>query len=244
MNLKQPLETYHEPITIKKFDKQDMEYCQDLFLQDKEIHVWTVRWRHIIPWIITNWQLMSAEEKNYVERFRLYEDRMRGATGKILTRTLLAQYMNIPIHDICINTGYYGKPYLANVIPERSVQYSVSHSGEIVLLSLGKFPKIGVDIEQIREFPDCLEIAQNFFTSEESRKISESRSSSTFFRYWTAKEAYVKALGEGLNKDLKSFEIKRNRICERGSMLADWQVVPIEISSEYSANVAVRIEGE
>jgi len=244
MNLKQPLETYYEPITIKKFDKQDMKYYRDLFLQDKEIHVWIVRWRHIIPWLIKNWQVMSAEEKNYVERFRLYEDRMRGATGKILTRTLLAQYMKIPINDICIKTGYYGKPYLENVTPDRSVQHSVSHSGEIVLLALGKFSKIGVDVEQIHDFPDCLEIARNFFTSEESRKISESKSSCTFFQYWTSKEAYVKALGEGLNKDLRSFEINRNRIWERGSMLADWQVVPIEISSEYSANVAVRIEGE
>jgi 4'-phosphopantetheinyl transferase len=221
-----------------------MEHCEDLLLREKEIHVWAIRWREFIPWIVINWQVMTAEEKNYIKKFRLYEDRMRGATGKILARILLAQYMNISINEICIKTGCYGKPYVRNIIPKRSIQYSISHSGEIVLLAFGKFPKIGADVEQIREFPDYLEIAQNFFTSEESRKIRESRSIRTFFQYWTAKEAYVKALGEGFNKNLKSFEINGNCISEKGRTLADWRIVPIEISYEYSANIAMQIKEE
>jgi 4'-phosphopantetheinyl transferase len=69
---------------------------------------------------------------------------------------------------------------------------------------------IGVDIEAVREIPDAMEIAlQNFAPGEIAalRKMEPSRRLDAFYACWTRKEAYVKALGDGLELALDRFEM-------------------------------------
>ncbi len=88
--------------------------------------------------------------------------------------------------------GEYGKPFL-----EGSRQrFSLAHSGEVALVAVALDVEVGVDIERVRENLDGVALARRFLPADEAAAVAAEPSS--FFRYWTRREAYVKALGVGI----------------------------------------------
>ena len=77
--------------------------------------------------------------------------------------------------------------------------------------SFVKEKKIGVDIERMNSLDDYSQIAKNFFLPPESERIcaqtDAAKGMEKFYEIWTVKEAFVKALGHGLSRSLKSFEV-------------------------------------
>lgn len=89
-------------------------------------------------------------------------------------------------------------------------QYNLSHSGDYAVCAVNHGPEqIGCDVEKIRKVN--FNVAKRFFTEKEYETVlseaSEEKRLETFFRFWTLKESYIKALGTGLHKSLRSFEI-------------------------------------
>jgi len=87
----------------------------------------------------------------------------------------------------------------------------------IVNLFLGRFvadevaaEKDLVDVEQVRPYPKILSLAHRFFAPEEREVLAELPPVDqplAFFRCWTRKEAFIKALGKGLSQPLNSFVV-------------------------------------
>jgi 4'-phosphopantetheinyl transferase len=70
--------------------------------------------------------------------------------------------------------------------------------------------RTGIDVEQIRPLAEMCEIARRHFSGRETTQLfSLPRQSQeeAFFRCWTRKEAYLKALGCGLSLALDSFDV-------------------------------------
>ncbi|MDJ0903755.1 MAG: 4'-phosphopantetheinyl transferase superfamily protein [Xenococcus sp. MO_188.B8] len=68
---------------------------------------------------------------------------------------------------------------------------------------------IGVDLEYIKDNIDYKQLAKRFFTTQELQLINSypAREQKTiFFQLWTAKEAYLKATGDGLAASLDTIE--------------------------------------
>ena len=105
------------------------------------------------------------------------------------------------IDDLIVKRDKNNKPYLENTI---GLKFNISHTEGLVLLAFFK-REVGVDVEKINykfEFKDILE---NCFTKDEIINIDNNIIS--FYRYWTAKEAYLKCDGIGLIRNLKEIEI-------------------------------------
>lgn len=105
------------------------------------------------------------------------------------------------INDLIVKRDKNNKPYLENTI---GLKYNISHTEGLVLLAFSK-REVGIDVEKINfkfEFKDILE---NCFTRDEIINIDNNIIS--FYRYWTAKEAYLKCDGIGLIRNLKEIEI-------------------------------------
>ena len=78
--------------------------------------------------------------------------------------------------------------------------FSVSHSADVADIASAQSP-LGVDVESIHEIPEMLSIAKQFFSTHEFRHLialPPQQRKREFFAAWTEKEAYLKAIGEGL----------------------------------------------
>ena len=92
--------------------------------------------------------------------------------------------------------GAFGKPELQ---PSAGIHFSVSHSAGLTVCVVSRAP-VGVDIERIRDIPDALSIAQQFFSTTEAAALRDADASDIsreLLMCWTRKEAIIKANGLG-----------------------------------------------
>jgi 4'-phosphopantetheinyl transferase len=173
------------------------------------VHVWRVaadqpaeRWHG----------LLTPHEAGRLGRFRAEADARREATGRGALRLLLGHYLGQTPTEIAIGAGPFGKPQLAPGSGEAPLRFNLSHSGEWVLLAFATRGEIGVDLERHREM-DLADVARFSFTAEELAEwhaLPATERTRAFFDRWTAKEAYLKALGCGIGKDPRSVRIARS----------------------------------
>jgi 4'-phosphopantetheinyl transferase len=127
----------------------------------------------------------------------------------------------------------------------------VPHSHEIALYAIVATRDIGVDIEHLRPMPDAEAIATRFFSKDEQAVISalsgEERDRA-FFACWTRKEAFIKALGEGLYYPLDHFSVsilsdkpvRLLRVKDNPPEADAWHLHAFIPASEYIAALAIR----
>jgi 4'-phosphopantetheinyl transferase len=151
---------------------------------------------------------LSADERERERRFAFDVVRNRFAAGRGLLREILAGYLGGKPHDVRFEYEQNGKPRLAGAAPP--LHFNVSHREGRGLIGVATMGPIGVDIERVKSELEGREIAVKFFTHEEAQRIDagEHGAQLEFFRYWTCKEAYVKALGGGLSIPLNEFEVR------------------------------------
>lgn len=152
--------------------------------------------------------LLSGKEQERAGRFVYSVHRRRFVAARAMLRLLLGSYLEIPPGDVAIASDEQGKPYLENQDTKRPLCFNLSHSRGVALFGLAVNRRIGVDVEHIDERRDPGRIARRFFTAREAGKLSAASGSDRlelFFRYWTIKEAYLKATGEGISR-LESVE--------------------------------------
>ena len=110
----------------------------------------------------------------------------------------------LPEGDFTLARTERGKPYFPNY---PSVHFSVSHSGDIFACAFSDEP-IGLDVQEYKHRPDeaerCRKIAARFFHRDEIDAL-DADTVSAFYNIWTAKEAYVKLTGQGIDGDFAEF---------------------------------------
>mgnify|MGYP000721972298 CR=1 FL=1 len=143
----------------------------------------------------------SKELQKNILKYRKWENLQLSLLGKLLLRLGLKQ-MNVSFHLENLVYNSYGKPFLNN----GSIQFNISHSGEMVACVFVDCCEVGIDIEKVTEIDICDFKSQMLF-SEWKRIINSSNKKIAFFEYWTQKEAVIKAHGMGLSIPIKSFEI-------------------------------------
>ncbi len=140
-----------------------------------------------------------------VKRYRRWQDAQLSLLGRMLLFEKVKEIWNQNCQDKEIQYTKYNKPYFT----DNSIQFNISHSGNIVVCAMTNKSEIGIDVE----FMSDIEI-DNFksqFTEKESNRILLSNNrKDAFFEYWTQKEAVIKSHGFGLTIPLKSFEISDN----------------------------------
>lgn len=130
----------------------------------------------------------------------------------------------------------YGKPYFI----DSSVHFNISHSGKYVLAAVSDSP-VGVDIqkhdgESIDYYLDSLSTYERRIIA----TVDERNRTDLFYRTWSAKESYVKAIGLGLSKDTRSFSVildVQNKVIDSDTRFGKWDLYEIECDGGYSAFV-------
>lgn len=152
--------------------------------------------------------LMTPDERERCGRFRLERDRRIFVATRALIRTVLSSYFPVAPADWRF-LARHGKPFVASPIPAPGIHFNLAHTAGLVACAVtAAHDSIGVDTEMIRSEPDLLGEAERYFSSPERRALRAcpaSRQPRLFFSYWTLKESYVKARGEGLRLPLDRF---------------------------------------
>jgi 4'-phosphopantetheinyl transferase len=175
-----------------------------------EIHVWSIRLDPPAERVERLGRFLAADEWQRASRFRFEKHRRQYVVGRGALRALLAAYAGTRPERVQFAYGPRGKPFLAPELAEAGLQFNLSNSDELAVVGLVRGPEIGVDVEYLRPMPDCSQIAERFFSQSERevlRGIPAARKEEAFFNCWTRKEAYLKAVGEGLAAPLDSFDV-------------------------------------
>jgi 4'-phosphopantetheinyl transferase len=155
-------------------------------------------------------QLLSSDEAERADRFYFQEHRWRFTVARAAMREILGKYAHVPPQDLIFSYGAKGKPDLSGLLKESGITFNLSHSKEYALLAVARGLNVGVDIEAVNHEFASEEIAERFFSASEVdrlRALCANERADGFFSCWTRKEAYIKALGEGLSVPLDSFEV-------------------------------------
>ncbi|MEU8125458.1 4'-phosphopantetheinyl transferase superfamily protein [Spirillospora sp. NPDC049024] len=153
--------------------------------------------------------LLDEGERARYERFMRAEDKARFVTGRWLARTVLAEATGRPPRDLRFTTvcshcgGSHGKPRL----PGSDLDFSLSHSGDRVLLVLVEGAEVGADVEQESD-RDINSLARMVLTDAEGEvlRAMDDRKRG-FHAYWSRKEALLKATGHGLAASMTAIHV-------------------------------------
>lgn len=162
-------------------------------------------------------ELLSADELARANRFRFARHRRRFTVARGALRRLLGAYLGSPPEAIRFAYGEREKPRLAEAPATDTglevgagLEFNLSHSSELALLAVTAGTEVGVDLELLRPLEDALAISERFFSAPEREALAavpETEREEAFFRCWTRKEAYVKAVGDGIALGLDRFDV-------------------------------------
>jgi 4'-phosphopantetheinyl transferase len=144
------------------------------------------------------WIVLDEEERRQAKRFSntLLHNRYVEVHGRL--RYLLADKVNQAPDKITINKTKQGKPYLADY-PE--LAFNLSHSAEQMLVAFAWNCRVGIDVEQCKSRANLNGLVNKCFAEPEKsywNQLPDNEKHQAFYRFWTRKEAFVKATGHGI----------------------------------------------
>lgn len=178
-----------------------------MHLTENDVHIWSVDIARVNPALISSYRaIMSAEELERNQRYRFEKNRFSDCVTRALARDVLSKYADRSPESWSFSKGEHGKPELTNSpVPLR---FNLSHTSHHVVCVVTPIYDVGIDIEHTARKNDVLAIADRYFSEQEVTDLFElpvERQADRFFDYWTLKEAYMKASGEGISLGLGNF---------------------------------------
>lgn len=148
--------------------------------------------------------LLSDSERDRANRYHFLKDKKRFIICRTLLKILLSKHIGLPVNNIIFDVDSNKKPFLPS---HPSVFFNVSHAGDYALIAIAK-SAIGVDVEYINYGFDHSEISPTIFTKTEIAQTENSNNKHLmFYKFWTRKEAIVKAIGKGIDGDFRKIPV-------------------------------------
>ncbi len=178
---------------------------------------------------------LSSDERERANRFKFERDRRRFIVARGNLRQILSDYLDLTPEKITFNYSSKGKP---EIVGSR-LQFNVSHSHELAIYGISWEGAIGVDLEFIRPVDSLMSLTERYFCESEREEVKRSGDrTETFFRLWTAKEAYLKATGEGIAGGLERTEVCLNPL---GLVrVRGWSLRELILDPRYRATLCYR----
>jgi len=216
-------------------------------LVKNELHVWTVSLDSTSEFIENCKSVLNDSERNRIDWFTFPQVQNNYVISQGVLRALLSGYLNIEPSQVQLSKHAKGKPFVTN---DTSLFFNLSNSGKKAVFAFSRNAEVGIDLEMIRTLPDLEELIQKNFSQKETEYIKkiESEKLKRFFFFWTIKESYLKAIGEGmrLTPDNLEFTIESDVIKFLGAKGFDdpieWIFKKFELDDNYIGTIVYQGE--
>ncbi len=191
--------------------------------------------------------LLTGEEQTAVNRFRFPHLQLQALVARALQRWVLSKYAPVAPGEWRFGKAAHGKPFVQ--APQvKAPAFNLSHSGGMIVCAVANARRIGVDVEDVNRDSASKGLAERYFAPAEAddvKRLSGDAMRNRFFRYWTLKEAYIKADGRGLTMPLHSFAFDLQKGSPPAIRFADgaeaggWRFGEIDFPGKHHVSIAV-----
>ncbi len=233
------------------------ESLKDVIMQDQpgrvkfphllkgEIHVWTATLVPSKEKIEKLRSILSPEEKRKASYYKFEPKQHSYIITQAVLRVLISAYLHIEPADVILVASQKGKPFLIN---DPSLFFNNSNSHELCVYAFSRDAEVGIDIEKIRNLPDLDQLIEKNLTSSEKVYFLKDpgQKLSLFFQFWTFKESYLKAIGEGMRLTPENLEFSlengniRLRSVKYGFEATDWQFKGFTRKNNYTGTLTYK----
>ena len=198
-------------------------------LEQGEVHIWTVSILGIRSQLDQLKSLLTKEEAAKMSFYEFEHTQHSYIATQAVLRVMLSLYLDIKPGEVKLGARSKGKPFL---IHDRPIFFNLSNSDGLCVFAFSGDGEVGIDLERIREMSDIEQLIQKNLTNREKEYVLKDpdKKLRRFFRFWTYKESYLKAIGEGmrLTPDNLEFSVEEGKIRLRsvnyGYERTDWQL--------------------
>lgn len=192
--------------------------------------------------------ILSDDECRRADKFAFDAGRNNYVRSRCTLRRILAGCLGCAADKIEFCYNEHDKPELAMADVDM-VQFNLSHSGGTALIGVAKNRRVGVDVNSLGRNSGWTAIAKRTFSATEQASFfaqPEESQEEVFYRVWSQKEAYTKAIGDGFSYGFKNFSVVVDA-GNRAGLLADdkspasvrqWSIVSIDVGSNFVAALA------
>ncbi len=190
--------------------------------------------------------LLDHAERKKAAAMVSEQQRIRFIEVRAKLRWVLASYLKIDAKTLVFSQAEYGKPFLPDY-PD--CHFNISHSGDYLAIAVTNSGEIGIDIEKLKQKSDFYSLVKRCFAEVEQAywlELPESRKCKEFYRFWTRKEAFVKATGRGIALGLSQCVISPDDPSKMLNVPADyaqekdWRLYELECPEGLSGAIAIR----
>ena len=146
---------------------------------------------------------LSAAERARQARLRTPLLQRTYGRAHAFARQVLAGYAGVAPAHLAFGTDAHGKPTLAG-----GPHFNLAYRAGRALLALSDAGPVGADVEATQPLADAGALVRQLFSMNEQAALAAVGPASwwpLFYRLWTRKEAYAKALGLGLTLPFGGF---------------------------------------
>lgn len=217
-------------------------------IQNDEAHLWRVAIDQHQDQYAAYRKLLTQEELVRADQYRFEKHRICYVVARAVLRLLVGKYIEVDPRDVVFSYIKNGKPLVVN---QKGIQFNVSHSENYILIGFVKDYDLGVDVEYTKQPIEVQTIAASFFSKEEVAmlvSLAEEYQTQAFYNCWTRKEAFIKALGDGLSFPLDQFVVSMDST-KVATLLETkwnqkekqkWSLKSIEVDRDYIGALAAK----
>ena len=215
-----------------------------LSLATGEVHVWRLALDQPESVLTEFRRTLEPDELDRAGRFHFEKHRRHFVVGRGGLRYVLSRYLDAKPEEFRFAYGAFGKPELVG----EGVRFNMSHSHGVALFAVTADRELGVDVEHIRADFATEDVARRFFSAVEVdmfNALQKEEQVAAFFRCWTRKEAYIKAIGRGLSEPLDAFDVtlapREAAALLRATRedVSRWSMFDIDAGEDYAAALLV-----
>lgn len=217
-------------------------------LDARSVDLWTADVRTFRRVLRQFTGLLSPEERRRAARLADPEHLMHFILAHGFLRLVLSRYLPIQPERLRFQSHANGKPRLVKAGYSPSLEFNLAHSAHMTMIAVAAGRPVGVDVEALTRPVRAQAIVERYFSPAELARFASLprlRYEREFIRYWTAKEAVLKASGLGLAGGLSRCEVVSHpggrsaivRLVRQGKP-RPWQVRFFPFSTTYLGAVA------